>query len=162
VGWAFCPPRAYITIFTLFTCTYLLPFATLARSDSPTQLLEQVAARVARIKETQQRQNLAACVDVLAGLRFEPNLIRRLFPKEIMRESLTYQEILQEGRQEGRQEGEVALLIRQLTRRFGELDLAVQEQIRSLSIPELEELGEAMLDFQELTNLTAWLEQHSG
>ena len=57
----------------------LLPLATLAQTDSPQALLAQVADRVANIEETQQRQNVAACTEILAGLRFDKNLITQLF-----------------------------------------------------------------------------------
>ncbi|MFB2875933.1 hypothetical protein [Floridanema aerugineum] len=57
----------------------LLPFATLTRSDSPQTLLQQVATQVARIESVDERQNILSCADVLAGLRFDENLIRRLF-----------------------------------------------------------------------------------
>jgi predicted transposase YdaD len=111
------------------------------------------------IEEPQQRLNLSACVSVLAGLRFKEELIRQLFRKDIMRESVIYQEILQEGLQQGRQEGEVALLMRQLTRRFGSVDTQLQEQLQRLSIPQLEELGEALLDFSQPEDLAAWLNE---
>ncbi|WP_293114586.1 hypothetical protein, partial [Moorena sp. SIO4G3] len=67
----------------------LLPLATLARSNNPNQLLQQVVAQVDRIEEQGQRGNLAACVDVLAGLRFDKELVRRLLSEEIMEESVS-------------------------------------------------------------------------
>lgn len=80
-----------------------------------------------------------------------------------MRESVIYQDILQQGlqqgRQEGRQEGEVNLITRQLTRRLGEVDSSLIEQIRKLSIEQLETLGIALLDFSKVSDLVAWLEQ---
>jgi len=56
----------------------LLPLAVLARSDSPETLLEQVAERVDRIENTEQQQGIAACTGILAGLRFEKDLIRSI------------------------------------------------------------------------------------
>jgi predicted transposase YdaD len=38
-------------------------------------------------------------------LRFEKDIIQQLFPEEIMRESLIYQDILQKGKWEEKQEG---------------------------------------------------------
>ena len=76
-----------------------------------------------------------------------------------MRESVIYQEILQEGVQQGRQEGELALLMRMLARRFGSVDAQLQERLQRLSIPQLEELGEALLDFSQPTDLVAWLDE---
>ena len=75
-----------------------------------------------------------------------------------MRESAIYQEILQTGRQEGRQEGEATLVLRLLTRRFGTLEPELRSQTSQLSIAELEELGEALLDFSSMQDLIGWLQ----
>jgi predicted transposase/invertase (TIGR01784 family) len=144
----------------------LLPLAALAQSDNPNNLLKQVAQQVAIIEETEQRQNISACVFVLAGLRFEKKLIRQLFREDVMRESVTYQDILeqgvqqgmQRGVQQGMQRGEVAILQRLISRRFGELEPQVNERIQRLAIPQLEDLGEALLDFSNASDLAAWLQ----
>ncbi len=135
----------------------LLPLATLARSDSPNSLLEQVAAGVDMIEENDERQNISACTQILAGLRFNKNLIRQLFREEIMQESVIYQDILQKGEQKGKKQEALALILRQLPRRIGPVTPQLQEQIRSLSVPQLEDLGEALLDFSSETDLINWL-----
>lgn len=140
----------------------LLPLAALARSDSPNTLLEQVAAGVGMIEENNERQNISACTQILAGLRFDKNLIQRLFREEIMQESVIYQDILQKGEQRGKKQEALALILRQLPRRIGSVNPQLQEQIRSLSVPQLEDLGEALLDFSSETDLINWLAtQHS-
>lgn len=136
----------------------LLPLATLARSDSPQALLSQVADRVANIEETEQRQNVAACTEILAGLRFDKNLITQLFREEIMRESVIYQDILEQGERRA----SISMIIRQINRRFGPLTPEIQARIQTLSITQLEDLGEALLDFSQPTDLTAWLESHQA
>jgi len=65
---------------------------------------------------------------------------------------------LEQGREEGRQEGERTLLLRQLRKRMGDLEPAVEEQVKRLSAGGLEELGEALLDFSSLADLDAWLQ----
>ncbi len=138
----------------------LLPFA-----NSPRILLEQIANQIATIEEPSQQADLLACTQVLAGLRFEKNLIRQLFRKETMRESVIYQEIredgllegLQQGRQQGQQREALSFVTRQLTRRVGAIAPTIQEQIQTLSVEELENLGEALLDFSEATDLENWL-----
>ena len=148
----------------------LLPLATLARSNQPNLLLEQVVAAVDRIEEKPLRGNLAACVDVLAGLRFDKNLVCRLLREEVMEESVTYQDIiqkgvqkglqqgLQQGLQRGKQEGALLVVMRQLTLRLGLLDPVLQQKIEGLSITRLEELSEALLNFETATDLAVWLE----
>jgi len=75
----------------------------------------------------------------------------------MMRESVIYQEILQEGRQEGRQEGERSIILRLLTHRVGELPDLRRSQIASLPLEELEQLGEALFDFATIADLETWL-----
>ena len=144
----------------------LLPLATLTKSNSPQRLLERVAVEVAKIEEINRQQNISACVQVLAGLRFNKDLIGQLFRRELMRESVIYQDILREGRQEGRQQGkqEEALLIirRILTRKLGSLPSEIEAWLRRLSVSQLEALSEVMLDFTSTTELSAWLDEQSG
>jgi hypothetical protein len=68
--------------------------------------------------------------------------------------------VFAEGRQEGRQQGGSAVLLRQLRRRFGVLDAPRVECIQALSIPQLDDLAEALLDFKTLDDLDAWLQSH--
>ncbi|MEH2313659.1 MAG: DUF4351 domain-containing protein [Nostoc sp.] len=67
----------------------------------------------------------------------------------------------EEGRQEGRQEGKEDLILRLLNRRIGEIDASLIGQIKSLSIEQLENLGEALLDFFSVADLETWLNQQS-
>jgi predicted transposase/invertase (TIGR01784 family) len=72
------------------------------------------------------------------------------------------QEGIEEGRQEGRQEGikkgKLELVVRLLERRVGEIAPDIQIRIRRLSIEQLENLGEAVLDFTSASDLTDWLQ----
>jgi predicted transposase YdaD len=67
----------------------------------------------------------------------------------------------QEGRQEGEQEGRhkegVALILRLLQRRCGELAPPIREQVSQLSLLQLEALGEALLEYRGLADLEQWL-----
>ncbi len=136
----------------------LLPLATLTRSKEPRTLLEQVAQQVAMLEEPAQQRNISAAAEILAGLRFENNLIRQLFREELMRESVIYQEILQKGIAQGLQQGEVAVIIRLLTRRFGAIAPDLVERIHTLSISQLDELIDAQLNFSSVEDLVTWLE----
>jgi predicted transposase YdaD len=144
----------------------LLPLATLAATQSPEQLLNQVAQRVSTIESTQQRREASAYVQLLAGLRFNKTLIRQVFREDIMRESVIYQEIQQEGEErgilkgklEGKLEGEQTVILRQLARRIGDVSPELQSQIQSLSLYQLEALADALLDFSTLADLRTWLQ----
>jgi hypothetical protein len=66
------------------------------------------------------------------------------------------QEGIEEGRQEGK--GKLELVVRLLERRVGEIAPDIQSRIRRLSIEQLENLGEAVLDFTSASDLTDWLQ----
>ena len=81
-----------------------------------------------------------------------------------MKESVIYQEIKAEGKQEGLEQGlqqgrqrEVALVLRQLNRRLGLVSDNIESQIRQLPVEQLEDLGEALLDFASEIDLINWL-----
>lgn len=84
-----------------------------------------------------------------------------------MRESVINQDILQRGQQQGLQQGQqqgrqqeaLSLVIRLLNRRLGTIDSALIERVQRLTIEQLEGLGEALLDFADVADLLAWLEQ---
>jgi predicted transposase YdaD len=79
-----------------------------------------------------------------------------------LQQTRVYQEAKEEGQQEGeqkgRKKGEKSLILRQLTRQLGELPQEVRSRVENLSLEQLENLGEALLDFQEITDLFSWLE----
>ena len=66
-----------------------------------------------------------------------------------------------EGRQQGLEEGKrqeaLALVLRQLARRVGEIEPPLQERIQELPLTQIEELGEALLDFSSQSDLQGWL-----
>jgi predicted transposase YdaD len=86
-----------------------------------------------------------------------------------MRESVTYQDILEEGeikgKTEGLVEGEVkgrveearTLVIRQLTRKLGNISPNLLAKIEALPLERVESLGEDLLDFAAIADLEQWL-----
>lgn len=57
----------------------------------------------------------------------------------------------------GIQQGQVSMVMRQLKHKFGEIAPNLEAQIQKLSSPQLEDLSEALLDFEQLEDLTTWL-----
>ncbi|MBW4554569.1 MAG: DUF4351 domain-containing protein [Trichormus sp. ATA11-4-KO1] len=66
------------------------------------------------------------------------------------------------GIQEGEQQGEQRLILRLLQRRVGKLSPELQERIQSLSLNQLESLGEALLDFTSVEDLLNWLQTNQS
>jgi hypothetical protein len=58
----------------------------------------------------------------------------------------------------GELKGEQQLILRQLNRRFGEIESSLIDTIRTLTIDQLELLGEALLDFSTVADLEQWLQ----
>ncbi|MEH2062208.1 MAG: DUF4351 domain-containing protein [Nostoc sp.] len=94
---------------------------------------------------------IAVCIEVLTVLRFAKDLVWQFLREDIMKESVIYQDIVQKEA--------FKLISRQLKRRFGDIDGSLVEQVRNLYAEQLENLGEALLDFSEVADLIAWLEQ---
>ena len=146
----------------LLTTPGLLPLAVLAQTEVPENLLSQVAARIDMIEDRQQQRNLSACVQLLAGVKFDEQLIQAYFREDMMQESVVYQRIIRQGLEQGLEQGkrnELNLIKRLLNRRLGEINPQLQNQIEELSFDQLEDLGEALLDFESEVDLTNWLNQ---
>ena len=134
----------------------------------------------------QTQPDLGLCTQRILALR--PDLIELILPilcerfqglstpqimatlgisKDFWRQTRAFQDILEEGRQEGREEGREegrqreasALALRLLERRCGSLEAPTSARIEALTLPQLEELALALLDFQGAEDLQSWLEQ---
>ena len=151
----------------------LLPFAVLSQTTDRAATLRRVATQIEEITEQRLQSNVAASAAILAGLVLEKGMIQQILRREIMQESVIYQEIKaegiqeglqqgkEEGLQQGKEEGERSLILRQLSRRLGQIPTEVQGQIAQLSLAQLEDLGEALLDFKQMADLETWLEDNS-
>jgi predicted transposase YdaD len=135
----------------------LLPLATLAKSDSPENLLTQVAGAVNTIESKKARDNISVCTQLLAGLRFNRNLLNQLFQEDIMEESWVYQDILQKGEQKGKRREALELILRQLKRRFGNIPAKIEQQLPNLGLTQLEDLAEELLDFSQIDDLVKYM-----
>ena len=69
-------------------------------------MLSQVSRSLETISQKQVQSNLAAATSILAGLVLNRETIKKILRSDIMRESVIYQDILEEGEEKGRQEGE--------------------------------------------------------
>ena len=141
----------------------LLPLAVLARPTSPSAALlpTQVRERPQAIADLDQRRLTGSGCQLLAGLAFPPDVIQRLLAMSILEDSSVYQLIkrqgLEEGVGQGRRQEALDLLGRLLLRRCGPPNSSQQEAIAALPLETLEQLGEALLDFNGADDLNRWL-----
>ncbi len=130
----------------------LFPFAILSQVENRENLLRQINEKIEKISNKTEQSNLTASTAILAGLVLNRDIIQKILRNDIMKESVIYQDI----KAEGRQQGEANLILRQLKRRIGEVSPQLSQKIKSLSIEQLENLGDALLDFQSMEDLEKW------
>ena len=123
------------------------PLALLTDDAEPRlpELVSQFAERVAKESPDQDTENLLlSCSYILLGLRYDKDVIRSLFSGvQKIRESSTYQAILDEGREEGLREGrneaiiqgEQVAIITFLQERFGAVPPEVETRVRATTDP---------------------------
>ena len=107
--------------------------------------------------QVQTDSKIAAIMDIIETIvvykfpKLSRDEIKRMFGLSELRETKVYQE--------GRQEGEQSLVLRQLTRRIGTVAPELTAKVTALSLPQLEALGEALLDFSRPADLVNWLDE---
>ncbi|NET37828.1 MAG: DUF4351 domain-containing protein [Cyanothece sp. SIO1E1] len=127
-----------------------------------------MAAQIEQISKPRVQSNVTAATAILSGLVLEKELIQRILRRELMQESVIYQEIKAEGIQEGIQQGiqersreARQLVLRLLTRKVGDVPEDNRNQIEQLEPSQLEALMEALLDFEQLDDLENWLAEQA-
>ena len=149
----------------------LMVLTTLDRQQAPIEaryLLTRTEQEAASEAESRAIMEVVTTIMVyrfaeLSRVEVEAMLDMRLEETRVYREAKS--EGREEGREEGRQEGRLIeaanLVLRLLTRRFGqELSEQLRTTIATLPLPLLEELIEALLDFGTVAELETWLTAH--
>jgi hypothetical protein len=101
--------------------------------------------------------NWKISIELTGQVEAEEELMMALTQAYLEWEQQTEQRGEQRGRSEGRTEEARSLILRQLSRRVGILPTSVEAQVQALALPQLEALGEALLDFAEAGDLNEWL-----
>ena len=116
-------------------------------------------ARQELVDEAVQRQVLDLIETIV--LYKLPNINRqelaRMFGLNELKHTRYYQEVREEVTEEVRQETTLELINRMLLRRLGAVNPQLQERINQLSIAQLNDLAEALLDFSNQDDLANWL-----
>ncbi|WP_237088426.1 Rpn family recombination-promoting nuclease/putative transposase, partial [Nostoc sp. PCC 7120 = FACHB-418] len=99
-------------------------------------------------------------VEQMLGITLQETRVYREIKEEGIKEG--EQRGREQGREQGREEGEKSLVLRLLSRRVGKLPHKVRSRIESLPLEQLENLGEALLDFTSMADLDAWLSGLDG
>ena len=66
---------------------------------------------------------------------------------------------MREGIEQGKQSEALSIVTRRLNHQIGTLTPELQQRIEQLQLTQLEDLAEELLDFSEVADLEAWLQQ---
>jgi predicted transposase YdaD len=75
-----------------------------------------------------------------------------------LQQTRVYQEAVAEGEGIGEVREGQTLILRLLKRRVGNISIDLEARIKTLPLTQLEELGEALLDFSQMSDLVAWFD----
>jgi Domain of unknown function (DUF4351) len=130
------------------------------------KILTQAFANISKLPPTRRERNdiLEVCIKHFKYL--SEKSAASLTPEEedfmkTMQDIDTlYKSELSRARLEGEIKGQQELVLRQLNRRLGSVPIDLATRVKALNLGQLEQLGEALLDFTQLGDLTAWLDGH--
>jgi Domain of unknown function (DUF4351) len=132
-------------------------FRLLGKGRVQSQAIEEVAALP---PDNPYRQN---ALDLLGNLKVILEARAIIEPEEqnlIMQLSPLYLEKIHAAEQVGRQDERQTLILRVLTKRVGIVSPEVEAQVKALSLGLLDELLDVALDFTQMSDLMAWLNEH--
>ena len=141
----------------------------LASEKKAPTIARNLAEKVEQETNTELRDNVVEFIEAVLVYKF-PKLTRQeveaMFSHSDLKKTRVYQDAMLEGEQRGlqigKQEGlqrQVAMLLRQLTRKFGKISPRIKSQISKLSVAQLEDLAEAIFDLQTSADLSAWIKK---
>ncbi len=123
------------------------------------QLIEKAKARIVldtELQLTKIADELEFALALFTEAFFGKQTALKIFGGkmlEIISQTSMYQEILSRGREEEVRK----ILLKLLTKRFGEIDSETEESINELSIEQAENLAEAIFDLETREDLNNWL-----
>ncbi len=146
----------------------------------PEEEVSQAAKNLLETAQSQSEQAFQAILELVEAILI--NKFPHLALQEILtmldiktadfRQTRVYQEVFQEGleegeqrgeqrgEQKGEQKGEAKVFLKFLNRHFGNLSETQTEHIKTLSLEQLDELGDVIFDFADLAALDTWLQEH--
>jgi predicted transposase YdaD len=134
----------------------LLPFVPIMQNGDTPEMLEQAAQQ---LRQNGTLEDFSPLLGFFANFVLDSALVQQILRWDmvVLEESPWYNEILRRGEARGRHDEACDMVLRQLTRRVGSIAPQIAIQVRSLTREQLEELGDALLDFSSPTSLATWL-----
>jgi len=135
----------------------LAPISNVTEAELP-GIIKRMEQRLSGRRGRKLAQQVWAAAFILLGLRYSPSLAAELFRGVVsMKESSTYQAILEEGRLEGRTEGAVAEA-KKILRRQGGKAFGPPDPRTAAEIDQLEDLGRLEDLLERVLTAESWQE----
>jgi predicted transposase YdaD len=125
----------------------LAPLSTVTENELPA-VIAQMEQRIRAEATPEEAGTLWTAADVLMGLRYPRDLVAQLLQGvHGMKESVTYQAIVEEGKMEGKIEARQEVLLELGQKRFGTPDASTETAVRAIAdLERLKQLSERLLD----------------
>ena len=136
----------------------LIPFLP-TMNGANEELIETAKARLVldvELQSTKLADELEFALALFTEVIFGKEMTLKIFGGkmlDIIAQTSMYQEILGRGREEEIRK----ILLKQLNKRFGEIDLQTKESVGELSVEQAEDLAVAIFDFETVADLHDWL-----
>jgi predicted transposase YdaD len=157
-----------------FTAIYLEDLLNIRSESLGVQILQLIVAKpkksepyvqniVNQLSNRTDSQNqaiieLVSTVMVYKFPELSHEVIEAMFSVSELKQTRVYRDAMNEGRAEEAQ----TLVMRQLVRRVGVVPSVTETRIRGLSLSQVENLAEALLDFSSVDDLEMWLRSQSA
>jgi predicted transposase/invertase (TIGR01784 family) len=132
----------------------LLPLAVLSDTSNQEETLRQVAKMIDQLENPNSQSTISDITAILAGLLLDKAVISRVLRRDIMQESVVYQEILEVGVQKGRQEGRQVGLDEGRQEGMIEAKEIIAKNLLSIGIPAEQVAVATELSLEEVQQLT--------
>jgi predicted transposase/invertase (TIGR01784 family) len=132
----------------------------ISKENQSQELVKNLMARTkTEINNDSERQGIIELLESVLMSKFS-QLSRQEIEAMFLLSDIKQTRVYQEAKEEGEQEGKKNLLLRILSKKFGKLRDEYIKSINGFNIAQLEDLGEALLDFKDINDLEKWLQSH--
>ena len=131
-------------------------------------MARQLGEKIEQENNTEIQEQVLELIETVLVYKF-PKLSRQeieeMFTYSDLKQTRVYQEAREEGEQRGLKlgeqrglvKGQSTMLLRMLSRKFGQITPSLRGKVNKLSAKQLENLAEALFDLETIADLNNWL-----
>ncbi|MBD2320006.1 Rpn family recombination-promoting nuclease/putative transposase [Phormidium tenue] len=144
----------------------------LSSESQAVTMVRQLGEKIERENNTEIQEQVLELIETVLVYKF-PKLSRQeieaMFTYSDLKQTRVYQQAREEGEQRGEQrglklgeqrglvKGQATMLLRMLSRKFGQITPSLRGKVNKLSAKQLENLAEVVFDLETIADLNNWL-----